>query len=168
MATNDARRCAEPYAWLRADRASGEAAEARRRIELRAFWIANGKFHTLTTPPRAVRSPPGLQPAPPLPRHHPQPGLQPAALGPCALRFGGRPSHAEGRVESCRYFFPDGQRTAESAHKDCYAWCEGTLSATNARASLVHSRIPLPLQPSRRQLGPASNCSIAGAVGCQP
>ena len=49
---------------------------------------------------------------------------------------------AEGVVEACRYHFPEGQRTPESAHKDCWAWCAHTASEAHAHVSLLHSRVP--------------------------
>ena len=113
-----ARACAETFSWVQTDRASGVAAEERRRRSRSRALRA-----TVT---RAAAA--GV--------------LRAASSAPCELRFGGRAAHAEGGVAACAYIFPEGQQTAAGAHKDCYAWCVGTLSAAHARVSLVHSRLP--------------------------
>jgi hypothetical protein len=143
--------CAAPFRWVQADRAAGEHAEAERRQQLLAFWRLKGKFRVPTATP--------TQPL--ADGEHAASGAKDgagrhAAEAPnsrqCALAFGGRTGRAEGSVSACAYLFPDGQRTAAAAHKDCWAWCAGTLSAAHAHVSLVHARLP--------------NCSDVHAGGC--
>ena len=148
---NDVSRCVDPFGWVQRDRHAGPAAEARRRERLLAFWGRVRKF----------RLPAAVPDGAPLVR-----AAQPAAARslPCAVAFGGACADGggevnggeasggealprrgcEGRVAACSYSFPNGTSTAEGAHKDCWAWCEGTLSATNANVSLLHSRVPPP------------------------
>ena len=124
--TNDVSMCLDPFPWIGADRRAGRAAEVTRRVQLHQFWKASAKFQLPTRVPAegAVLSA----------------GLRAAA--PCALRFGSESGPPEGDFEQCRYSFPQGERTAPSLSKGCWAWCEGTLSSSNARVSLVQTRLP--------------------------
>ena len=126
--------CADPFAWVQKDRSAGEHAEARRRKKLLSFWEGVGKFQLPAAPPEPNAAAVVVAAGAETPRH--------AQSSPCALRFGGRASHVEGRVQACRYHFPQGTATPAALNKDCYAWCENTLSAAHAQVSLLHSRLP--------------------------
>lgn len=130
LRTNDVSFCLEPFPWVGADRRKGKAAEVARRVQLHQFWRASAKFQLpVRVPAEGAVLSAGLRAAD-------------APAAPCALRFGSEAGPPEGGLEQCRYAFPHGERTAPSLSKGCWAWCEGTLSSSNAGVSLVQTRLP--------------------------
>ena len=124
-----AKLCLSPFPWVVTDREGGVEAEQKRRAAIHAHWESSGKFRLPASLPRSAT-----------------PLLRAAAAASsdsirCELSFGrDGGEHAEGGVHACSYYFPDADSKRAGAHKDCWAWCKRTLSASNANVSLLHSR----------------------------
>ena len=115
------------FAWVQEDLKEGRQLD--RRQQLLAFLRESKKFRLPAMVPDGV---PVVRAA-----------TATRSSRRCVLSFGGGAARRpEGRLQACSYSFPQGLETKESAGKDCWAWCGGTLSASNAEVSLVHSRVP--------------------------
>jgi hypothetical protein len=121
------RYCRDRLNWAQQDRTVRE--KRKRREELLAFWERTRKFRMPAVLP--VGRVPVLRAA----------NVAHDRSVPCALRFGNGDEPAGG-VDACSYSFPDGLDTQPGGHKACWAFCDRTLSASNARVSLLHSRVP--------------------------
>ena len=123
------RYCRDRLNWVQQDRSARE--KQRRRAELLAFWERAHKFRMPAVLPE------GRTPV----VHNLGAHAARNRSAPCALRFG-HGDQAEGGIDACSYSFPDGLDTKQGGHKACWAFCDRTLSASNARVSLLHSRAP--------------------------
>ena len=114
-AVNDVQQCLmRPFDFVKADRRKGAASIALRRQEMYDYWRATAKF-VLPTDPMGPTSQP---------------------VAPCQLAFGRH--GGAGPVGAC---VGPKVRTQPTAHKACWAWCNGTASQTVlSSASLGHVR----------------------------
>lgn len=124
---NEPRFCLEPFRWVARDRRPG--AQQRRRAQLWNYWDVSRKF----------RMPVAL-PTDRLPIVRAKDAWAPGGSERCDLRFGAVAEQVEGNADVCSYSFPAGLATEASAAKACWAWCNHSLSASHAFASLLHFR----------------------------
>ena len=116
--TNDPHWCmTRPFEFVQEDAKRGPSRQAMRRVQMREFWQRTGKFRLPTDPGGALDQP----------------------TRPCDLAFGNKmPLAPEGELSACRG--PKTRVPRPTSAKACYAWCNGTLSASSGGVSLAHAR----------------------------